>query len=75
MSDSVRVLLAAIAIIAAIGFAGRADLADQVAQDANYCAMRQIWERDADRGVPASERSGWPDLDNGVECHAKKVRN
>lgn len=30
-------------------------------QQAQYCEMTALWERDAARGIPAEDRKGWPD--------------
>ena len=49
------------------GIAGTMDREDQEREYAFYCEMVSIWQADADRGVPAHDRAGWPPY-NGP-CH------
>lgn len=35
------------------------EVEDQIQRQ--YCEMTALWERDAELGIPAEERKGWPD--------------
>lgn len=53
-------------LIFAFGLAGRFDAEDARVQRDHYCEMVALWKAEAERGVPANDRAGWPPFDG--EC-------
>lgn len=74
-----RQYIAPIVLIAAVA-AGAAEIGrlDHAGTDRQagslYCEMVARWDRDAARGVPMRERSGWPDYRGRYECRQEATR-
>jgi hypothetical protein len=67
MREKIFIALCAIGFIVILGIVGRMDYEDEMREQVAYCEMRQIWENDAARGVPAADRAGWPPFKPEIE--------
>ena len=65
--DTLKITLGLAAFIVLLGIVGRMDYEDEMHAQVAYCEMRQIWENDAARGVPAADRAGWPAFKPEIE--------
>jgi hypothetical protein len=64
---NVKIALGLMAFIVLLGIVGRMDYEDEMREQVAYCEMRQLYENDADRGVPHNQRAGWPAFKPEIE--------
>lgn len=65
MSDTVKLWLIIAAVLALLSLL---QVAFGPAEADPYCGMVEIWQRDAEIGVPPEERGGWPPYRGSGEC-------
>lgn len=65
-----KVALAFVGLIAMAGIgAAYTDEKEDQRELAHYCEMVQVWQQDAENGVPADKRNGWPNYKK-LECNS-----
>ncbi len=67
MREKIYIALGLMAFIVLLGIVGRMDYEDEMDAQVAYCEMRQLYENDAARGVPAADRAGWPAFKPEIE--------
>lgn len=62
-------LMALVFLLAIVGMLvlNKMEFNDQVSQHEFHCKAVKLWLDDAKYGVPAEQRSGWPDYNNSCE--------
>ena len=67
-ANAAAVIIAVLALGAAVVMTNRSDAASAAEDTAKYCAMTTMYKYDTLRGVPPSQRRGWPEYKGAAVC-------
>lgn len=67
-TNAAATIIAVLVLGAAVVVTNRSDAARTAEDTAKYCAMTTVYKYDTLRGVPPSQRRGWPEYKGAVVC-------
>ena len=66
--NAAAVIITVLVLGAAVVMTNRSDAASAAEDTAKYCAMTTVYKYDTLRGVPPSQRRGWPEYKGAAVC-------